>query len=460
MSSEPFAPAQPLSLDDLYRSWGILDLLRETVAAVPPQWLLILDIARNLLDGRPIPGITLPPQLAALLTRAEQVSYERRTVRRKRTTVFEVLPDHPEVRPIESLSELPRVVINQRMWQFIDPRLFLYRVYSHDVLVREPEEQLEAFEREQEVVEEVLVPRRPERQRRQKVLVLRDTSNSMRDGNKGIFAKAVALAYLVKAQEEGAEVSDRSFANRVHARLRARTPEQFAAIARRILSEGYYGTTNLAEALDVTMREIRREELGLNPFAKAQTEILLISDCENPVQLPLLPPGVTINTLHLQGGREGRMLRDYAERLKEIQDISRLFVRIDTSALSLPDRTREAWLAREEVRAAEEAIAQAQAAGAHIDPALHERLERARHLTAVYEGLTRAQREHARAHRRSGHRFSVERLHLLAWLRALLATLRALLGHTPTEQPAAAPPVATPQSRLAPAPRIVFRPKG
>ncbi len=459
MSSEslPSTDASP-SLDDLYRSWGILELLRETMAAVPPQWLLILDIARNLLDGRPIPGIALPPQLTTLLTRAEQVTYERRTVRRKRTTVFEVLPDYPEVRPIESLSELPRVVINQRMWQFIDPCLFLYRVYSHDVLVREPEERLETLEAEQDVVEEVLVPRRPERKRRQKVLVLRDTSSSMRDDNKGIFAKAVALAYLVKAHEEGAEISDRSFANRVHARLRATTPEQFAAVARRILAEGYYGTTNLAAALEVTMQEIRREELGLNPFAKAQTEVLLISDCENPVQLPLLPPGVTVNTLHLEGGREGRMLRDYPKRLKEIQDISHLFVRIDTSALHLPDRTREAWLAREEVHAAEEAIAQAQALGARVDAALHERLERARRLAAVYEGLARAQREHARAQRRAGHVFlTTERSSPFAWLRALLVALRALLSHIQPERSDEEP---LPAARsLAPAPRIVFRPK-
>jgi hypothetical protein len=458
MSSEPIAAVESPSLDDLYRSWGILDLVRETMAAVPPQWLLILDIARTLLDGRPVPGITLPPQLAALLTRVEPVTYERRTVRRKRATVFEVLPDYPEVRPIESLSELPRVVLNQRMWQFIDPRLFLYRVYSHDVLVREPEERLETFEREQEVVEEVLVPRRPERQRRQKVLVLRDTSSSMRDNNKGLFAKAVALAYLIKAHEEGAEVSDRSFANRVHARLRASTLEQFAAIARRILAEGYYGTTNLAAALEVTMQEIRREELGLNPFAKAQTEILLISDCENPVQLPLLPPGVTVNTLHLEGGREGRMLRDYPKRLKEIQDISRLFVRIDTSGLHLPDRTREAWLAREEVRAAEEAVAQAQAAGARVDAALRERLDRARRLAAVYEGLARAQREHTRAHRAGHVRFSAERLNLLAWLRALLAAIAALLSRLPAKRPNDAPPGAARPPTAAP--RIVFRPKG
>jgi hypothetical protein len=458
MSGEPLPPtAAAPSLEELYRSWGILDLLQETMASVPPQWLLILDIARTLLDGRPIPGITLPPQLATLLSRAEQVTYERRTVRRTRTTVFEVLPDHPEVRPIESLSELPRVVLNQRMWQFIDPRLFLYRVYSHDVLVREPEERLEAYEREQEVVEEVLVPRRPERQRRQKVLVLRDTSSSMRDDNKGIFAKAVALAYLIKAHEEGAEVSDRSFANRVHARLRATTREQFAALARRILAEGYYGTTNLAAALEVTMQEIRREELGLNPYARAQTEILLISDCENPVQLPLLPPGVTVNTLHLEGGREGRMLRDYPKRLKEIQDISRLFVRIDTSALQLPDRTREAWLAREGVRAAEEAIARAQMAGARVDDAMRERLEHARRLATVYEGLTRAQREHARAYRRGGPFLGTERLTLLAWLRALLAALSTRLRRTPPDH-ADEPP--TPARPLAPTPRFVFRPKG
>ncbi len=416
-------------LADLYRSWGILDLVRESVEAMPPAWLQILNIARNLLDGRALPGVPLPAELTALLARDGDVRYERRTVRRQARPSGPPRPEDPEVRPIDSFAEFPRIILGQRMWQFIDPDLFFYRIYAHDVLIRAPDETPITVDDEEDI-EEVVTVTKVRRRPRQKVLVLRDTSSSMRDRNKGIFAKAVALAYLIKAHEEGAEVADRSFANTVHPRLRAASAEEFAAIARRILREGYYGTTNLAAALEATMAEIRREELGLNPYARAKTEILLISDCENPEKLPPLPPGVTINTLHLEGGREGLMLRDYQERLREIQEISNLFVKIDTSALELPDAAHEAWALLEELRALRDDEADGRNDGAAQDR--QERVRQAAQLLKVYDRMAKGAKAYRSWSLQLRRELPGARAGLIELLMALAERLRALLERLAT----------------------------
>jgi uncharacterized protein with von Willebrand factor type A (vWA) domain len=64
------------------------------------------------------------------------------------------------------------------------------------------------------------------RKKRQKVYALLDVSNSMRDANKDVFAKALVLAYLLIALEEGAELFLRTFANSVHERSDCRSPER------------------------------------------------------------------------------------------------------------------------------------------------------------------------------------------------------------------------------------------
>jgi Mg-chelatase subunit ChlD len=455
---------QESGLARLYRSWEILDLLDETVAQLPAQWLLIMNIARHLLDGMPIPGITLPDELTNLVTRDGEVAYERRKVVVKRTNPRPPLMDEPQVRPIESIAEFPRILVNHRMWQFIDADLFLYKVFTHDVLIKEKDQSDGSLDEDEEVIEEFVKVVKPRRKRRQRVLLLRDTSSSMNDNNKGIFAKAVALAYLIKAREEGAEVSDRSFANRVHPRLRARADEEFAPIARRILKEGYYGTTDLASALEVTMAEIRREEVGYDANARAKTEILLISDCENPVMLPPLPPGVTINTLHLEGGREGLMLADYQDRLREIQDISSLFVRIDTSALQLSDAIREAWTVfEEEAAVVQELSAQRTPADVEADPTLRERVRRVQRLSAIYERMADQSKEHRefralRAQFKKGH-LGTERQDW-SFLAALWSFVQQMFGRTPVAAHSSHQPH-TPEHHLAAAMgHIEFRRKG
>ena len=464
-SSRPIETAAPVeagdALAELYRSWGILDLLGETVERIPVQWLQILNIARCLLAGRPVPGVALPEEMAGLLAREEQVTYERRKVTVTRRTANFAVHDDPQVRPIESIAEFPRVLVNQRMWQYIDPDVFLYKLYTHDVLVKEKEQTREIAEETEETIEEWVPVYKPRHKRRQKVLVLRDTSSSMNDNNKGIFAKAVALAYLIKAHEEGAEISDRSYANTVHPRLRARTTEEFGAVARRILKEGNYGTTDLAAALDATIAEIRREEVGYDANARAKTEILLISDCENPVMLPPLPPGVTVNTLHLEGGREGLMLRDYQERLREIQEISRLFVRIDTSALQFPDALREAWLVLQESAAAarEEQARAMSLAEAERDPSARARSSTVERLAAIYERLGEGNRDYRSMKIRMGGGGLGSQTAALAWLRALWSAVRRLLHAAPTAR-RPAPPKHVAQGHVAMAGgRIEFRPK-
>ncbi len=45
----PTAGTIKAELQDLYRSWRILDLVGETASEMPPEWLRILEIARNLI---------------------------------------------------------------------------------------------------------------------------------------------------------------------------------------------------------------------------------------------------------------------------------------------------------------------------------------------------------------------------------------------------------------------------
>jgi hypothetical protein len=456
----PYAGAAS-DLAGLYRSWQILDLLGMTVEQLPPAWLQILNIARTLLDGNPIPGVTLPAEVTELVSRDADFTWERRTVTIARKSTVLPFQDEPQVRPIESIAEYPRILMNQRMWQFIDSDLFFYKVCTHDVLVKEKDQSNEPLEEDiEDTIEELVKVAKPPRRKRQRVLVLRDTSSSMNDGNKGIFAKAVALAYLIKAYEEGAEIGDRSYANRVHPRLRAKTAAEFAAVAQRILKEGYYGTTNLADALRVTMAEIRKEEVGFDPHARAKTEILLISDCENPVELPPLPPGVTINTLHLEGGREGLMLRDYPDRLREIQGVSKLFVRIDTSALQLPDTARDAWAVLQEMAAAEELSAVLPLEGAEPDPSLRERARIAERLSLLYERLGDQSKEYRALRSRvalGAPRPGLGRVPFLRALWLLIARLAQRLGvlrHAPHPERETAHHLAVGMGR------IEIRPKG
>ena len=81
------APTTPgtlkAELEGLYRSWRMLDVLNETIATMPPGWLRVLGIARNIMLRRPLPGVEVPDEVARLGTPAEpifpsQVRGERR----------------------------------------------------------------------------------------------------------------------------------------------------------------------------------------------------------------------------------------------------------------------------------------------------------------------------------------------------------------------------------------------
>ena len=62
------APTTPgtlkAELEGLYRSWRMLDVLNETIATMPPGWLRVLGIARNIMLRRPLPGVEVPDEVA------------------------------------------------------------------------------------------------------------------------------------------------------------------------------------------------------------------------------------------------------------------------------------------------------------------------------------------------------------------------------------------------------------
>jgi hypothetical protein len=209
-----------------------------------------------------------------------------------------------------------------------------------------------ALEDFDEIIEERVPNPRPPRKKRQKVYALLDVSNSMRDDNKIIFAKALLLAYMVMACEEGAQIYFRTFGNTVHARTDALSREAFPALARRLLDVTPDGSTDIKGALDMAIGDIRALD-NLNRyeglFESPPTEILLVSDCES-YTVPFIPRGIKLHTVHLEAGR---MMTAYRDGFERIREASATFNQIDTSALQLPDSTRERWLLQQDGRSLE-----------------------------------------------------------------------------------------------------------
>ena len=208
-------------------------------------------------------------------------------------------------------------------------------------------------EQEYDDIVEVRVPTGGvSRKKRQKVYALLDVSNSMRDGNKEVFAKALLLAYLLIAVEEGAQLYLRTFGNTVHARSDCNSLEQFAELAQRILRVTPDGSTDIKAALDAAVGDIRSLD-NYNTLAHLgeapPTEILLISDCES-YEVPYLPKGIRLHTVHLKGGR---MMTAYREGFERIRAESKTFTKIDTSLLQLPDSSRDRWLLEQDGRSLE-----------------------------------------------------------------------------------------------------------
>jgi len=343
------APVGPRNdLEGLYRSWRILDLLGETVETMPPAWLHILNLARNLMEGRALPGIQLPRALADLVRPAPQeFTVQRRLEHRRR--VVHPLEGDTRVQPLQSLADLEHLGLPDILLRDISPEVFEYLLISGDLNGVYTTGLTPAVEEYDEVVEE-RAPVPSSRRRRQQVYALLDVSNSMRDHNKIIFAKALMLAYLLTAFEEEARIRFRTFGNRVHDRTDAFGTDGFRELAMRILQLTPDGSTDIQAALATAISDIRDLE-GVDgarrTFADTRTEILLVSDCESD-SVPYVPDGIKLHTVHLSSGV---LLRSYQEGFERIRAESTSFFPIETSALVLPELTRERWLLRQDGRA-------------------------------------------------------------------------------------------------------------
>ncbi len=351
----PTAGTIKAELKDLYHSWRILDLVGVTSAELPPEWLRILEIARNIMLHRPVPGVELPEDVVNLVSPAEAIYTTQIRVERKKRVVYPVTGD-TQVQPLHNLTDFPQVTLPDMMLRSISQELFDFRLISGGInglynIDTGPAEQ------EYDDIVEVRVPTGGmTRKKRQKVYALLDVSNSMRDANKEIFAKALLLAYLLIAAEEGAELYLRTFGNTVHQRSDCKSLEDFAELAQRILRVTPDGSTDIKVALDTAVGDIRAldryntlEHLGEAP----PTEILLISDCET-YEVPYLPKGIRLHTVHLKGGR---MMSVYREGFERIRAESKTFNEIDTTLLTLPDSARDRWLLEQDGRSLEDDVA-------------------------------------------------------------------------------------------------------
>lgn len=342
-------------LEGLYRSWRILDLLGETVETMPPQWLRILEIARNILLQRPLPGLDVPDEVQRLVTPAEPIFSTQIRIERKKRVVYPLTGD-TQVQPLRNLTDFAQVTLPDMMLRTLGQELFDFRLISGGInglynIDTGPAEQ------EYDDIIEVRVPTGGmSRKKRQKVYALLDVSNSMRDANKETFAKALLLSYLLIAIEEGAELYLRTFGNTVHHRSDCTTKERFGELAGRILRVTPDGSTDIKIALDTAVGDIRALD-SYNTLAHLgeapPTEILLISDCES-YEVPYLPKGIRLHTVHLKGGR---MMTAYREGFERIRSESQTFTEIDTTNLQLPDSTRDRWLLEQDGRSLERGLA-------------------------------------------------------------------------------------------------------
>jgi hypothetical protein len=342
-------------LASLYHSWRIVDLLGLTMREMPSEWLRILEIARNILLHRPLPGIDIPDELRKLVTPPEQLFSTQIRIERKKRVVYPLTQD-TRVQPLRHLTDFPQVTLPDMMLRSISQELFDFRLISGGInglynIDTGPAEQ------EYDDVVEVRVPTGGlTRKKRQKVYALFDVSNSMRDHNKATFAKALLLAYFLIAIEEGSEIYLRTFGNTVHFRSDCTRPEDFAELAQRVLRVTPDGATDIKVAIDTAIGDIRQLD-NFNTLAHLgeapPTEILLISDCES-YEVPYLPKGIRLHTVHLKGGR---MMTAYREGFERIKAESKTFTEIDTTILALPDSTRDRWLLEQDGRSLERGLA-------------------------------------------------------------------------------------------------------
>lgn len=342
---------QPGEITALFRSWGILDLLGLTVAELPPAWLEMLNIARHLHDGHMLPGIDLPDDLMALIAPPKQGFETRTRLERRRRMVFPVADDTC-VQPLRNVLDFPNVMMPDLLMRSEARKLFDYLLISGGINGVYPVGAAPAYEEYDELIEEQFPVDAPKRKKRQKVYALLDVSNSMRDANKLIFAKALMLAYLITAGEEKSHIYFRTFGNRVHERTDSLSREAFPELASRILQVTPDGSTDIERALAQAFDDIRTIDnlrTAASLFDAPPTEIMLISDCES-YSVPFIPNGVKLHTVHL---KSGAMAKSYQAGFERIRAASTTFTEVDTSGFRLPETARERWLLLQDGRSLE-----------------------------------------------------------------------------------------------------------
>lgn len=424
-------------LEDLYRSWRILDLVGETAAEMPPEWLRILEIARNIILHHPIPGVELPEDVVTLVSPAEAIYTTQVRIERKKRVVYPVTGD-TQVQPLHNLTDFPQVTLPDLMLRSISQELFDFRLISGGINGLYNIDTGPA-EREYDDIIEVRVPTGGmTRKKRQKVYALLDVSNSMRDANKETFAKALLLAYLLIAAEEGAELYLRTFGNTVHARSDCRSLDEFGALAQRILRVTPDGSTDIKVALDTAVGDIRAldkyntlEHLGEAP----PTEILLISDCET-YDVPYLPQGIRLHTVHLKGGR---MMSAYREGFERIRAESKTFNEIDTTLLQLPDSARDRWLLEQDGKSLEQDVALRA-----LERATNPAEQRRQALLQAYRRMSAKKGKRLNSAQKINGMAMAPALGLADLLRRIAAAVRRLFVRPPSEAWHEAPRTETP----------------
>ncbi len=434
-------------LEALYREWGILDLIGETTGAMPAAWLQVLNIARNLLARRPLDGVGIADDLLELVgAPAPEYTTVRRTHRRKRLVYS--ARDDTAVEPLKSLGDLPLMTMPDLLLRTISQEIFDYQLMSGGINGVYGVDLPAALQEYDEVVEELVPAPRPLNRRRQKVYILLDVSNSMREENKILFAKAVVLAYAVTASREEARIYLRTYGNTVHERTDCLDQEHFPALARRVLTVTPDGSTDIKRALDMAIGDIRALD-DLNRydgmFKTPETEILLLSDCES-YSLPYIPAGIKLHTVHL---KSGHVFKSYVEGLERIREASATFHAIDTGALQLPDASRDRWLLLQDGRPLDGGQDGMTMPEGRSGPTT----VRAERLLEVYERMEATAQKGGRARFALRRMRGAVRLDAGAALRALLSALKGALFRrhvSPAEAWVAAPAVRT---------RVSFREK-
>lgn len=391
MSAEPATASVAIGrdLERLYRSWRILDCIEAAVDQLPAEWLQILNVARNLMEGNPLPGVQLSADLRELLTPAVPTFTTTTHVERKRRIVYPVTGD-TRVQPLRSISDLPQATMPDLLLRSVSPEVFEYQLMSDGINGVYNIEPGPAVEEWDEIVEERKPTGNLNRQRRQRVYALLDVSNSMRDDNKMVMAKAIMLAYLMVACEEQSRVYFRTFANTVHPRTDCLSLQGFSEVALRILRLTPDGSTDIRGTLAAAIGDINAlDEVGVRrqAFADSPTELLLVSDCES-YSVPHVPRGIKLHTVHL---KSGYMMKGYQEGFEQIRKASATFTEIDTTRFVLPETMRDRWLLAQDGRVLQAPSEIPEVEGVRLQA---DRMERRRALLKAYERLEEARGRH------------------------------------------------------------------